>query len=281
MPHELTYNSYGKGRVRVTKVVRHGDRHELFELAVKVTLRGDFDASYTAGDNTNIVATDSIKNTVYVLAKETDFTHMEPFAVTLAKHFVDTYPQVSTAEVDVEQPNWVRVFMDGESHDHAFTRGSGDLRTSRAVYDGTTLRHVGGLRGLEVLKTTASEFHGFVDDRYRTLRDTTDRIFATTIDATWTYLESEVDFAALHAGVKRIVLDTFATHHSLAVQQTLLAIGNAVLDAVPHVDEIRLQMPNQHRIPMNLEPFGLTNENEIFVATDEPFGMITGTVKRG
>ncbi|MEM6315879.1 MAG: factor-independent urate hydroxylase, partial [Planctomycetota bacterium] len=215
-----------------------------------------------------------------VLAKETDFTHMEAFAVTLAKHFVDTYPQVSTAEVDVEQPNWVRVFMDGESHDHAFTRGSGDLRTSRAVYDGTTLRHVGGLRGLEVLKTTASEFHGFVDDRYRTLRDTTDRIFATTIDATWTYTDP-CDYTAMHAALKRVMLSTFATHHSLAVQQTLLAIGNAALDAIPQIDDLTLEMPNQHRIPMNLEPFGLTNENEIFVATDEPFGMITGTVKRG
>lgn len=279
MPAKLTHHSYGKSRVRVTKVVRDGARHELFEYAVNITLEGDFADSYTAGDNAKVVATDSIKNTVYVLAKETTFTHAEQFAETLARHFVDTYEQVSTAAVEIEQANWVRIVQDGTPHDHAFTAGGPDVRTCHATFDGTRLHLRSGLKGLQVLKTTASEFHGFVDDRYRTLKDTTDRIFATTIDAQWTYTD-ECDYTQLHRAMKRVLLTTFAAHHSLAVQQTLLEMGRAALAEFPWLATITLRMPNQHRIPANLEPFGLSNENDIFVATDEPFGMITGTVTR-
>ena len=279
MPAKLTSHSYGKGRVRVTKVIRHGDRHELVEMAVKVTLEGDFDLSYTAGDNSKIIATDSMKNTVYVLAKETDFKHIEDFAAAVARHFVNTYEQVTRASVDVEQANWVRIAHDGAPHDHAFTGGGKDTRVCRATYDGHQLHLGGGLRGLLVLKTTASEFHGFVADRYRTLGDATDRIFATTIDATWTYTDAG-DYTRLHAAMKRVILATFATHHSLAVQQTLLEMGKAALAEFDWIDDVTLEMPNQHRIPVNLEPFGLSNDNEIFVATDEPFGMISGTVSR-
>ena len=280
MAATLTQHNYGKGRVRVTKVVRDGDRHALHEYAVTITLDGDFGGSYKTGDNGKIVATDSMKNTVYVLAREHDFDSPEEFAEIVATHFVTTYEQVSAASVAVEQANWVRIFLDGEAHDHAFTGGGRDVRVAHARHDGTKLTTTGGIAGLLVLKTTASEFHGFVDDRYRTLPDATDRIFATTIDAEWTLPDGSRAANGTFPTAKATVLRTFATRHSLAVQQTLLQIGRDVLDACPGIGEVRLSMPNQHRIPVNLEAFDLTNENEIFVATDEPFGTITGTVTR-
>ena len=279
MPARLTSHSYGKSRVRVTKVIRDGHRHDLIEMSVKVTLDGDFAASYESGNNGKIIATDSMKNAVYVLAKETDFRHIEDFAATLARHFVDTYGQVTQATVEVEQANWVRIARDGRPHEHAFTGGGRDTRVCRAIYDGERLDLGGGLRGLAVLKTTASEFRGFVADRYRTLPDATDRIFATTVDATWTYTDAG-DYTRLHAAAKRVILATFAQHHSLAVQQTLLEMGKALLAEFDWINDVTLEMPNQHRIPANLEPFGLTNDNEVFVATDEPFGIISGTVSR-
>ena len=279
MPARLTSHRYGKSRVRVTKVIRDGDRHDLIEMSVKIALEGDFAASYESGDNSKVIATDSMKNAVYVLAKETEFRHIEDFAATLARHFVETYGQVTRATIGIEQANWVRVAHDGRPHDHAFTGGGRDTRVCRASYDGDRLDLGGGLRGLLVLKTTASEFHGFVTDRYRTLKDAGDRIFATTVDATWAYTDAG-DYTRLHAAAKRVILATFATHHSLAVQQTLLEMGKALLAEFDWIDDVAMEMPNQHRIPANLEPFGLTNDNEIFVATDEPYGTISGTVSR-
>ncbi|MEM8873576.1 MAG: factor-independent urate hydroxylase [Planctomycetota bacterium] len=282
MPHQLTSNSYGKSRVRMTKVIRNGSRHDLLEFAVEVSLEGAFDASYETGDNSAVVATDSIKNTVYVLAKEHDFTEPEAFAIILARHFVDTYDQVTDATVSIEQSNWTRI----DDHDHAFTNGGSDTRTCTVVLSGDDETGgdpivMGGVAGLLVLKTTASEFHTFVDDRYRTLADAHDRIFATTVDATWRIADHHVEFGTTYENAKRALLKVFAGHHSLAVQQTLLQMGRDVLDACPAIEEIGLEMPNQHRIPMNLDPFGLTNDNEIFMATDEPYGLITGTVTRG
>jgi urate oxidase len=286
MTATLRHNSYGKSAVRLTKVVRDGGggtRHELFEIEANVQLEGDFDAAYRDGDNRNVVATDSIKNTVYVLAKENDFTSAEDFAVIVARHFVATYKQVTQATVELTQSIWRRIEVDGKPHDHAFTGGGPQRRYARAVANRNWPQPVlvGGVRELAVLKTTASEWRDFVDDRYRTLKDIRDRIMATKIDADWAYNSTSADFVSCAAAIERAILTTFATRHSLGVQQTLLAMGEAALAACDAIESISFELPNLHRIPFNLEPFGLKFENDVFVATDEPHGLIKGTVTRG
>jgi urate oxidase len=276
----LHHNAYGKSSIRLAKVVRGSQPHELFEMSVDIRLEGNFAASYERGDNRKIIATDSMKNTVYVLASENDFTSIEDFAEIVGRHFVSTYPQVNTATVDIRETRWDRIAVDNRPHPHAFVGGGAELRTCRAISEKDKSALFGGIAGLQVLKTTASEFADFVSDRYRTLKDTHDRIFATTIDAEWTYSSADPDFNAAFASIRNALLQTFAAHHSLAVQQTLLAMGDAALAACPSIQSIDLKMPNQHRIPFNLEPFGLENDNEIFVPTEEPYGVITGVVKR-
>ncbi len=279
---ELQANSYGKSAVRLTKVVRNGARHELFEIDAAVTLEGDFESAYRDGDNRKVIATDSIRNTVYVLAKENSFDSIEQLAVVIARHFVATYLPVRRAEVVLEQASWRRIEVDGKSHDHAFTCDGPQRRFARATFtrgDGETAIW-GGVKGLLVLKTTASEWRDFVDDRYRTLKDTRDRIVATRIDAEWRYGSADANFGEASGSIDAAILSTFAMQHSLGVQQTLLAMGHAALEACGVIESIRLDLPNMHRIPFNLEPFGLKFENDIFVATDEPFGMISGTVSR-
>jgi urate oxidase len=114
------------------------------------------------------------------------------------------------------------------------------------------------------------------------LPETTDRIFATEVQAHWRYAAgARVDWDATHARVRQALLETFAGHDSLAVQHTLHAMGEAALRASDGVEEITLTMPNKHRILVDLERFGQKNVNEIFVATDEPFGVITGTLRHG
>lgn len=278
---ELTGHSYGKSRIRLTKVVRHAKRHKLFEIEADIQLEGDFQRAYTHGDNTKCIATDSIKNTVYVLAKEHLFSDVEEFAYTLGEHFIETYPQVTIASVELRQTNWQRVEVDGEPHDHAFVSGGQDERIARVTARrGPTIEWWGGLRNLRVLKTTNSQWHTFVNDRYRTLPDARDRILATQIDADWRYRTADGTFDLSYDAIKKAIVETFANHASLGVQQTLLAMGEAALKASDMIDRIDFTLPNLHRIPINLEPFGLKFENDIFVTTDEPSGLIKGTVER-
>jgi urate oxidase len=281
MPAKLTENNYGKSDIRLTKVLRDGDHHELLEFSVDVLLRGDFSRSYTHGDNSSIVATDSMKNTVYVLGKENQFTTAEEFAMLVAGHFPRTYPQVSSASVQVRQTNWTRICVDEKPHEHAFICGGPDLWTAAAsaARDGST-KISGGVSDLLILKTAQSAFKGFVTDRYRTLKDADDRIFATKLSAGWDFVSPSPDFTAVRKRINDAMLRIFATKMSYAVQETMYQMGEAALVAAPEINKISLEMPNKHRIPVNLQPFGLDNKNEIFVWTDEPFGNISAVVER-
>lgn len=277
----LIHDSYGKSHVRLTKVTRLGDRHELKELDVAIELEGDFAASYTQGDNSQVIATDSMKNTVYVLARNHPLESIEDFARSLARHFVDRYPQVEKSTVRISEQAWQRMHIDGKPHSHAFVSGGNEQRTCMAhVPRGADEIVASGISDLLVLKTTDSAFKDFVSDEFRTLPDTEDRIFATIVKVHWIYSDYNVDWNAQFAAAREAILTTFAKHYSLAVQQTLLAMGEAVLAACPAVERVNLTLPNQHRIPFNLEPFGLDNPNVIFVPTTEPHGLISGSVVR-
>lgn len=284
MPAKLIDHSYGKTRVRLTKVARGGSRHELFEFNVDVTLRGAFDECYTRGDNSAVVATDSMKNTVYVLAKDHSFDSPEQFALILTKHFVDRYGQVSGARVEIAVTPWQRIGVNGQPHVHSFVGSGSHLLT--CVVDRDRKRPnapliQSGVRDLPILKTTDSAFRGYVMDEFTTLKETDDRIFATNLTASWDFASDNADFAANNALVMKRMLEVFADHKSLAVQQTLYAMGEAALDACGGaINRIRLQMPNKHRILFNLAPFNRENANEIFVTTDEPSGNIYAELER-
>ncbi|MGD9722019.1 MAG: factor-independent urate hydroxylase [Pirellulales bacterium] len=277
----LARQSYGKSNVRLTKVIRHPDRHDLVELAIDIVLEGDFSESYLVGDNRRVVATDTMKNTVYALAADHPLTDPESFALALARHFVDRNVHVSAATVSAQQTAWQRIATLSGPHRHAFVGGGSQRRTCqvRCTRDATTVQ--AGIVGLPLLKTTDSAFRDFVRDEFTTLPDVDDRIFATLLDAQWTYAAGAGDWNAAYDKIMAAMVGVFAEHQSLAVQQTLFAMGQAALQAVAAVTTIDLAMPNQHRIPVNLAPFGKPNRNEIFVMTSEPYGLITATVARG
>ncbi|MEI7683752.1 MAG: urate oxidase [Planctomycetota bacterium] len=281
MSAKLISNAYGKSLVRLTHVTRHPDRHELKELAVAVQLEGDFAAAYLTGDNRQVVATDSMKNTVYVLAKTLGVADIESFGLALARHFLHEYAHVTRATIRLDEQLWRRIAVEGNDHPHAFVGGGSETRlcTVTATRSGVSVQS--GLDGLLVLKTTDSGFADFYRDRFATLPDTDDRIFATIVAADWTYREASASWDECHRTIRQALLNVFATHKSLGVQQTLFAMGEAALDACAAIDEIRLVMPNKHRIPVNLRPFGLDNPNEVFMPTDEPHGLISGTIRRG
>jgi len=276
----LSQSGYGKSEIRLVKVTRRPDGHDLSDLTVDVGLEGDFDAAYVEGDNTGLLATDTMRNAVYALAKEDPIDNIESFGQRLVEHFLAAGPGVTRARVHIVEHPWDRLQVGGRPHEHAFQRGSGGNRVAIVVGGGGEPTIEAGIDDLLVLKTTDSGWKGFLRDRYTTLPETSDRILATVITARWSYRERDVDFREAWGDVHRTILEAFSDHYSPSVQFTLHHMGEAVLDARPDVARISFSLPNKHHLLYDLGRFGLENENEVFHATDEPFGLIEGTVQR-
>jgi urate oxidase len=275
-------NRYGKSGIRLVKVTRHADRHDLADLTVDVWLEGDFDAAHTAGDNAAILPTDTMRATVYALAKTGSVEEIEAFGLRLAERFLDAAPAASRATVAISAEPWTRMTVAGEPHPHAFARLGGGRRTAEVARTRDQTRVTAGVADLTILKSAGSAFSGFLTDEFTTLPETDDRILATALTAAWRYGDGdgEVDWGDSAEAVRRVLLETFAVHDSRSVQHTLYAMGEAVLAARPEVEAVRLTMPNKHHLPVDLGPYGLANDNEVFVAADRPFGAIEGTVVR-
>ncbi|SEW36666.1 urate oxidase [Chitinophaga sp. YR573] len=281
MSAKLTLNSYGKNAVNLSKVIRHADHHEFRQITVNVSLEGNFTTAYTEGDNTKILATDTQKNTVYALAKEHFTSSIEAFGIYLSDHFIANNPQVTQVTIDITEHGYTRMAFDGSVHAHAYIGNGPGKNTALVVQDRENITVRSGVKDLLILKTTDSGFENFIRDEYTSLKETADRILATQCAASWLYISNGQDFEACAAAIRNTLLKTFAFHKSLSVQQTLYAMGEAVLQEHSMVKEISLQMPNKHHIPFNMEQFGLSNKNDIFIATDEPYGLIHGTITRG
>lgn len=276
----LDKNAYGKNAINLSKVIRHPDRHEIRQLTVNVSLQGEFDTVHTQGDNRNVLPTDTMKNTVYALAKDHLSGALEEFGTILSGYFLRHNPQVSEVRIELEEHTWQRMIFDGQTHPHAFVNGGSEKRQAVITQDRHHLDIQGGIKDLLILKTTDSGFENYIKDKYTTLKETPDRILATQCDILWKYKVANLDFNRLYYRIRKKLLQTFATHKSLSVQHTLYAMGENVLNQWETIKEITLKMPNKHHILFNLEPFGLENHNEIFIATDEPYGYITATLVR-
>jgi len=278
----LGRNGYGKSGVRMVKVARHGDRHDIKDLTVAIQFEGPFEKVHTEGDNSTVLPTDTMKNTVYAIAKRYSWEQAEEFGIILADHFFADNPHVSTIRIDIEEHRWERLTIGGKAHRSAFSRAGKEVRTASVVRKASGARTVeGGVDGLIIIKTEQSGFEGYMRDRYTTLKETRDRLFATSMTARWRYSGKGIAYGVSWEAVRRVLLETFAEHDSRSVQHTLYAMAESVIEIVPDVDEISLSLPNRHHLLVDLKPFGLENDNEIFVATEEPYGLIEATVRRG
>lgn len=277
---KLIQHNYGKAKVRVMKVMRAGKIHSIKELDAQVMLQGDFGASFTKADNSLVVATDSIKNTVNVLAKQKLGTETEAFGVALGEHFLKTYKHVSRVEITLTEHCWARVNVNGKPHAHSFSEKSAAKPFAKIITTRNGTQVESGIEDLLILKSTGSAFENFWSDEFRTLPDTSDRVFATKLKATWTYTKKPKSYAAANGKILDTMLVVFAKNFSPSVQVTLFQMGEAALKAVKEISRVHIAMPNKHCLLINLKPFGLENKNELFVPTDEPHGQIEGTVAR-
>ncbi|WPO40868.1 factor-independent urate hydroxylase [Tardiphaga sp. 42S5] len=277
----LIKNRYGKGRVRIMRIHRDGDKQDVSQLSIKAMLEGDFGRAYTDADNSTSTSTDTIKNIVNVVARENTALSTEEFCRVLAKRYLDLYPQASSVSITAHETKWARLAVDGELHPHAFLLDSNGKPTVEivATRDGMTMSS--GLDGFTFMKSTQSGWENYYTDKYSTIQPTNDRICATSMVASWTWSGKPASYPATNKKILDTLLKEFATTYSPSVQNSLYRMGEKVLAAVPEISEISMACPNIHYILMNLAAFGLDNNNDVFLPTDEPHGQIECTVGRG
>jgi urate oxidase len=268
---------YGKSDVRLVKLERGPERHDLRDLTVDLMLEGDYEAVHTEGDNSGLVATDTMRNVVYALAAERPLESLPDFAASLVEHFL-AHPRVTGALARIRENPWQRLPGD---HPHAWQRGAGGTRVEEVRADPGGMGHSAGIEDLLVLRSSGSAFEGFDRDRYTTLPETDDRILATVVTARWDYADGADGLEAAWARVRDRLLEAFTDHHSPSVQFTLHRMGEAVIEAHPEIERIRLTLPNRHHLPFDVSRFGVEDRGEVFHATTEPFGLIEATVERG
>ena len=271
-------NQYGKAEVRMAAVTRGPERHELSDLNVSIALSGDLEDVHVTGDNANVVPTDTQKNTVFAFAKQSPVGEIEEFALRLGRHFVSSFDPIHRARVHIEASAWERIEVDGRGHPYAFRRAGDELRTATVVCEADGEWVVSGIQGLIVLKTSGSEFTGYIKDRYTTLEETRERILSTAVTARWRHHGSSIDWLGSFTAARSLLLERFADTHSLSLQQTLYAMASGLIEVRPEIVEVRMSMPNRHHFVVDLEPFGLENENEIFRVEDRPYGLIEASI---
>jgi len=278
----LIQNRYGKGRVRVMRIHRNGDRHEVSQLSVKAMIEGDFARAYIHADNSTSVSTDTIKNVVNVVARENTGLCTEEFCQVLAKKYLDTYPQIASVAITAHETKWNRLSFDGKPHPHSFVLDSnGKPFVEVSAARGESPKLTSGIDGFAFMKSTQSGWANYVKDRYTTIPPTADRMCATSMVASWKWSGKPANYPATNARILDTVLEVFSTTYSMSVQDSLYRMGEAALAAVPEISEISMACPNMHFILMNLSAFGLDNNNDVFLPTDEPHGLIECTVGRG
>ncbi|MCX4820247.1 urate oxidase [Streptomyces sp. NBC_01142] len=293
MPTILGQNQYGKAENRVVRITRDGDTHHIKDLNVSVALSGDMADVHYSGSNTNVLPTDTTKNTVYAFAKEFGIESAEQFGIHLARHFVTSQEPIHRARIRIEEYSWERIatsdnnsrFIGSDEVRHSFARKGQELRTTQITFDGEKWEIISGLKDLTVMNSTNSEFWGYVKDKYTTLKEAYDRILCTDVSAAWRYNWTSDDdrmpnWERSYEQAKKHILQAFAETYSLSLQQTLYQMGSRVINSRSEIDEIRFSLPNNHHFLVDLEPFGLKNDNEVYFAADRPYGLIEATILR-
>jgi urate oxidase len=279
---QLAENHYGKSRVRLVRLNRQSNVHEFEEWNVEVLLRGDFLSCFAKGDNSKILPTDTMKNTVYSLARKSSATCIEEFSRELIEHFLTHNTQISSAEISIQEKSWQHLNVTGKAHPTTFSQAGSEMQTTRVTRSRAENFYIkSGLSDLVLMKTAHSAFEGYIHDPLTTLPETSDRLFGTSLRASWVYLPQTIAFASARKSIREALLGTFASHQSKSVQHTLYAMAECALAGAPQISEITLTMPNKHCLLVDLSRFGQDNPNRIFMPIDEPHGTIEARVCRG
>ncbi|MCB8907380.1 MULTISPECIES: factor-independent urate hydroxylase [Streptomyces] len=293
MPTILGQNQYGKAENRVVKITRDGDTHHIKDLNVSVALSGDLDDVHLTGSNAHCLPTDTTKNTIFAFAKEYGIESAEQFGIHLARHFVTSQEPIKKARIRIEEYSWERIasseanskFIGADEVNHSFARKGQETRVTQITYDGATWEVISGLKDLVVMNSTNSEFWGYIKDQYTTLQEAYDRILATQVSARWRFNWTDDEqrmpnWERSYEQTRKHMLEAFSETYSYSLQQTLYQMATRIINHRSEIDEVRFSLPNKHHFLVDLEPFGLKNDNEVYYAADRMYGLIEATVLR-
>ena len=276
----LVSNRYGKGRVRVMRINRQGNHNTVREMTLQVILEGAFERAYTQADNRSVIATDTVKNIVNIVARDEVDAEAEAFCGAVAKRFLDKYPQVETVSVAGQETRWDRMVIDGIAHPHGFTLDGNGTPIVRLTQTRTQKTLESGIENFTFMKTTGSGWTNYFMDEFTTLPETTDRIAATSMNAGWLWSGLPADYMLTNEKLLQTMVAVFVTTYSSSVQDSLYRMGEAALAAVPEIAQVSLACPNKHYLPLDLSRFGMSADNMVFTPTEEPHGQIECVVAR-
>jgi urate oxidase len=276
----LVSNKYGKGRVRIMRVEKREDIHIVREMSLQVMLEGEFDDAYTRADNRKVIATDTIRNIVNLIAREHVEAGAEMFCQSVAKRFLDQYDHVEKVSVSGLETRWTRIVVDGAAHPHGFTLDGNGKPVVKLTQTRAETRLESGIEDFTFLKSTGSAWADYVMDEFTTLPETRDRIAATSMNASWLWATTPADYAASNEQILQTMLQVFVTTYSAGVQDSLYRMAEAALNVIPEIAQISLACPNKHYLPLDLSRFGVSADNMVFTPTDEPHGQIECVVAR-
>lgn len=271
--------THGESRLRMLRLVRKGDRHDPHDLTVSLRFEGDFAAAFTEGRPAGVVPGEALKNLVHTTARQHAIADIESFGLELCRRALEAHPQITRIRADLSEQPWQRMEVGGKAQGQAFTISGPEQRTAAVTSNGTHVAVVSGIERLTLMRSA-----GFVPPGHPRLRDEADEGIAPlvvgSLSVRWTYSTPDVTFGAYRQGIRGTVVETIALHASRSVQHTLYAIGDVLLASYPEISVISLTMHERPYRAADLFHAHVENPDEVFVALDEPVGIIELTLER-
>jgi urate oxidase len=266
----LSHHSYGASRIRLLRVTRRGDRHDLRDLTVAVTVEGEVAEAFTQGDNELLLPADTLRNTVNAVARDESLGELEDLGLALADQFMESQPQFTRVRIDLSEQPWTRLPVAGRAQGQAFTASNGERRTASVTSNGTRRAVVAGLQDFAIMKTSGAAFEGYLADRFTTLEAASDRVLAVSADSRWTYLHDEITFGPFYEGVRQLLIEAFVRQPSRSAEHTAHAMADVVLSSYADIGEVTVRL-RQRSLPLvELAAFGLDNPRVLFRPEEAP-----------
>jgi len=276
----LGASSQGESRLRMLRIVRRGDRHDARDLTVSIRFEGDFTTAYLEGRSSGIIPGETLKTFVYKTAREHAGAEIEVLGLALCRRVLETHRQVSRVRIEIAEQPWTRMDVGAKPQGQAFLLGGPEQRTVAVTSNGTKTAVVSGIDQLVLMRTS-----GFLPRRPAPraddgLDDAVQALLVGGLTAKWTYTNADVTFGPYRQGVRAAITETFAMHAARSVQHTLYAIADVVLATYEEILDVTLAMHERPYRPADLFSADLENPDELFVAAEEPLGVVEVTVER-
>ena len=262
------------------RIVRRGDRHDPRDLTVSVRFEGGLAPAFLEGRADGVIPGETLKTLVHRVAREIGGEEIEAFGLALCERMLDAHKRLTRVRVEIAEQPWTRMQVGGKAQGQTFVVGGPEQRTATVTSNGTQTAVVSGIDQLVLMRTA-----GFLP-RHPARRaddgteDAVQSLLVGSLAARWTYSNAEVTFGPYRQGVRAAITETFAVHAARSIQYTLYAIADVVLATYEDILDVTLALHERPYRAADLFREDVENPEELFVAAEEPLGMVEVTVER-